>query len=36
VVAVIGFDLSAAFDTVGMEDLLPKMLAIGIGGKALK
>jgi hypothetical protein len=36
VVAVIGFDLSAAFDTVGREDLLPKMLAMGIGGKALK
>jgi hypothetical protein len=25
VVAVVGFDLSAAFDTVGREDLLPKM-----------
>jgi hypothetical protein len=36
VVAVIGFDLLAAFDTVGREDLLPKMLAMGIGGKALK
>jgi hypothetical protein len=36
VVAVIGFNLSAAFDTVGREDLLPKMLTIGIGGKALK
>jgi peroxiredoxin len=36
VVAVIGFDLSAAFDPVGSEDLLPKMLAIDIGGKALK
>jgi hypothetical protein len=36
VVAVIGFDLSAAFDTVGREDLLPKMSAMGIGGKALK
>jgi hypothetical protein len=36
VVAVIGFDLSAAFDTVGREDLLLKMLAMGIGGKALK
>jgi hypothetical protein len=35
VVAVVGFDLSAAFDTVGREDLLPKMLAMGIGGKAL-
>jgi hypothetical protein len=33
---VIGFDLSAAFDTVGREDLLPKMLAMGIGGKELK
>jgi hypothetical protein len=36
VVAVIGFDLSAAFNTVGREDLLPKMSAIGSGGKALK
>jgi hypothetical protein len=35
-VAVIGFNLSAAFDTVGREDLLTKMLAIGIGGKALR
>jgi hypothetical protein len=35
VVAVVGFDLSAAFDTVGREDLLPKMSAMGIGGKAL-
>jgi hypothetical protein len=36
VVAVTGFDLSAAFNTVGREDLLPKMLAMGIGGKELK
>jgi hypothetical protein len=36
VVAVVGFDLSAAFDTIGREDLPPKMLAIGIGGKALR
>jgi hypothetical protein len=36
VVDVIGFDLSSAFDTVDREDLLPKMLAIGIRGKALK
>jgi hypothetical protein len=36
VVAVVGFDLSAASDTVGREDLLPKMLAMGIGGKTLK
>jgi hypothetical protein len=36
VVAVIGLDLSATFDTVGREDLLPKMSAIDIGGKALK
>jgi hypothetical protein len=36
VVAVVGFDLSAAFDTVGREDLLPKMAAMGIGGKSLK
>jgi hypothetical protein len=30
VVAVVGFDLSAAFDTIGREDLLPKMEAMGI------
>jgi carbonic anhydrase len=36
VVAVVGFELSAAFDTVRREDLLSKMLAMGIGGKALK
>jgi hypothetical protein len=36
VVAVFGFDLSAAFDTVDREDLLPKMAAMGIGGKALR
>jgi hypothetical protein len=35
VVAVISFDLSAAFDIVG-RDLLTKMSAIGIGGKVLK
>jgi hypothetical protein len=35
-VAVVGFDLSAAFDTVSREDLLPKMSAMGIGGKALR
>jgi hypothetical protein len=33
---VVGFELSAAFDTVGREDLLPKMSAMGIGGKALR
>jgi hypothetical protein len=36
VVAVIGFDLSAAFDKVGRENLLPKMLAMGIEGKAFE
>jgi hypothetical protein len=36
VVALVGLDLSAAFDTVGREDLLPKMLAMGIGGMALR
>jgi hypothetical protein len=36
VVAVIGFDLSAAFNTVGREGLLPKMSAMGIRGKALR
>jgi hypothetical protein len=35
VVAVFGFDLCAAFDTVGWEDLLPKMEAKGIGGRNL-
>jgi hypothetical protein len=34
-VAVVGFDLSATFDTVGREDLLPKMEAMGIGGRNL-
>jgi hypothetical protein len=36
VVAVVGFDLCAAFDTVGREDLLPKMETMGIGGRNLK
>jgi hypothetical protein len=36
VVAVVGFDLSSAFDTVGREDLLPKMEAMVIGGRNLK
>jgi hypothetical protein len=36
VVALVRFDLSAMFDTVGREDLRPKMSAMGIGGKALK
>jgi hypothetical protein len=36
VVAVVGFDLSAAFDTVGRGDLLPKMAAMGMGGRSLK
>jgi hypothetical protein len=36
VVAVVGFDLSAAFHTVGREDLLPKMEAMGIRGKSIK
>jgi hypothetical protein len=36
VVAVIGFNLSAAFNTVGREDLLPKISAMGIGGKSLR
>jgi hypothetical protein len=36
VVSVIGFDLSAAFNTAGREDLLLKMSAMGIGGKALR
>jgi hypothetical protein len=36
VVAVVSFDLSAAFDTVCREDLLPKMSAMAIRGKALR
>jgi hypothetical protein len=35
VVAVVGFDLLAAFDTVGREDLLLKMEAMGIRGKSI-
>jgi hypothetical protein len=34
VVAVISFDLSAAFDTVSKEDLLPKMSSIAIRGQS--
>jgi hypothetical protein len=34
VVAVIGFDLFAAFDTVSREDLLLKMLSMGIGARS--
>jgi hypothetical protein len=34
-VAVVGFYISAAFDTVGREDLLPKMEAMVIGGRNL-
>jgi hypothetical protein len=36
VVTVVGFDLSAAFNTVCREDLLPKMEAMGVGGRNLK
>jgi hypothetical protein len=36
VVAVVGLDLSSVFDTVGREDLLPKMAAMDIGGRSLK
>jgi hypothetical protein len=36
VVAVVGFDLSVGFDTVGREDLLLMMAAMGIGGRSLK
>jgi hypothetical protein len=36
VVAVVGLDLSGAIDTVGREDLRPKMEAMGIRGKSLK
>jgi hypothetical protein len=36
VVAVVVLDLSSAFDTVGREDLLPKMAAMGIRGRSLK
>jgi hypothetical protein len=36
VVAVVRFNLSAAFDTVGREDFLLKMEAMGIRGKSIK
>jgi hypothetical protein len=36
VVALVGFDLSSEFDTVGREDLLPKMEAMGIRGRSIK
>jgi hypothetical protein len=36
VAAVVGFDLSAAFETVGREDILPKMEAMGIRGKSIR
>jgi carbonic anhydrase len=35
VVAVVGFDLLAAFETIGREDLLTKMEAMGIRGKSI-
>jgi hypothetical protein len=34
--AKVGFNLLAAFDTVGREDLLPKMEAMGIRRKSIK
>jgi hypothetical protein len=36
VVGILAFDLSAAFDTIDKEQLLPKMRKIGITGVALK
>lgn len=35
VVGVMAFDLSAAFDTVPKDKLLPKLEALGLSGKAL-
>jgi hypothetical protein len=35
VVGIMSYDLSAAFDTVGAAELLPKLVALGITGKAL-
>lgn len=34
-VGVLTFDLSAAFDTVGKEHLLPRLATLGIGGTEL-
>jgi hypothetical protein len=35
VVGIMSYDLSAAFDTVGVEELKPKLVALGITGRAL-
>lgn len=35
-VGILAFDLTAAFDTVDKELLLPKLAALGIVGTALK
>jgi hypothetical protein len=36
IIGVLGFDLSAAFDTVSAEQLLPKLERIGIMGSKLR
>jgi hypothetical protein len=35
VVGIMAFDLSAAFDTVAAEQLLPKLQSLGVSGRAL-
>jgi hypothetical protein len=36
IVGVLAFDLSAAFDTVSIDQLIPKLKRLGVSGRALK